>query len=242
MGKTLRGGIGHRTPPRAQQNAAAGVGLPAVVDVERVLPSPTTVSVIVPTADRHHRHEGLYNQFQHQDYPDRDLWILDDSGSPSPFFQRLGDSDPRVHYVHNPHRQPIGCKRNKLIEMSGGACLAHFDDDDGYSPRYLSSMLSRLRDWDADLVKLGVWDERREASPRRSRYRGRSDDDLWGYGFSYVYRRSVAKRVSFPCVNGGEDFGFIRGMWGAGLKTSLVWDGSDWAYHLLHARNTSRRQ
>src|SRR5208283_140358 len=128
-------------------------------------------------------------------------------------------------------------KRNILIEHARGDLVAHFDDDDAYGPQYLSSMLVRLaQHTDADFVKLGRWNERREWNGHRWTYDGRSTSyaNMWGYGFSYVYRRWVASRVSFPHTNSGEDYSFVNGLWRAGMKTELVFDGPDWVEHVLH--------
>jgi len=200
------------------------------------------VSIIVPTYGRQDRHEALYRGFQHQDHPDRDMWILDDSPEPSPFFCSLRGSDERLHYIHQAERQTIGHKRNQLIDMARGDVVAHFDDDDVYNPQYLSSMIDRLVQLNADFVKLGCWNERREWDGRRWTYDARNaKPNLWGWGFSYVYRRWVCGHVSFPHTNTGEDYSFVNGLWRAGLRTELVHDGAHWVEHVLHGTNTSRR-
>ena len=95
--------------------------------------------------------------------------------------------------------------------------------------------LARLRDDDADQVKLAAWDELHRDG-RRGRFDGRQrhDDDLWGWGFSYVYRRYVTSRVSFQSVDGSgprsEDIVLLRAIQAAGFKTQLV-DGPDWVLH-----------
>jgi len=209
----------------------------------RGLPSPITVSVTCPTFNRHHRHEALYRSFEKQTYEHKDLWIIDDSGSESPFFQRLGQSDPRVHYIALPRdwRVSTGCKRNWLIEKSAGSVIAHFDDDDCYAPRYIASMVNRLVQEDADLVKLSAWHERRENGGRCWTERPGNHGDVWGWGFSYVYRRSVASRVHFPDIRSGEDYPFVLALQRVGMKAVLIGDGASWVEHVLHGSNASKR-
>jgi len=210
----------------------------------RDLGKPATVSVIVPTFNRQNRHEALYRCFQQQDYADRDMWVLDDSGDPSTFFCSLRNSDERVHYIHQPGRLSIGHKRNILIEHAAGDVIAHFDDDDDYKPGYLSAMLERLvTHHDADFAKLGRWNERREWNGNTWTYDGRSTShaNMWGYGFSYVYRRWVTSRVSFPHINSSEDYAFVEGLRRAGMKMELVYDCPHLVDHVLHGSNTSRR-
>jgi glycosyltransferase involved in cell wall biosynthesis len=216
----------------------------AGVTAVRELPSPASISVICPTYNRHNRHEGLYTAFQIQNHPDKDLWILDDSPSPSPFFRdKLGSKDPRVHYIHTGERLTIGDKRNRLIAMSSGSVIAHFDDDDWYAPFYLSSMVAALVSSDADFVKCSVWKERREKDNHRRVLDARQNRhaNLWGYGFSYMYRRFATTRASFPLTNQSEDYIFLQALRAAGLKAELVEHCADLVEHLLHGRNTSRK-
>ena len=241
MGKTIGRSFIARDFAGSGHSSARG-GLPNA-PTSRALSEPVTVSVIVPTLNRPHRHEALYQCFQEQDHPDRDMWVLDDSYEPSPFFCSLRDSDERLHYVHTSGRQSIGHKRNQLIAMSRGDVIAHFDDDDLYTPTYLSSMLERLKRTDADFIKLGRWQERREWDNHRWTYDGKQSHNanLWGWGFSYVYRRWVSHHVSFPHINKGEDYSFVTGLWRAGMRTELVFDGAHWLEHVLHDKNTTRR-
>lgn len=206
----------------------AGSGI--VKTADRKISDNSSVSVICSTMKRQDMHQRLYELFREQTYSNRDLWVLDYSPSPSPFFTRL--QDPIVHYRHTSSHLWIGEARNKLIEMSSGDVVAHFDDDDWYSPGYLTSMLQRLRNADADLVKLGRWMEKRKSDGQRRLYEARNLllQDVWGWGFSYVYRRYAATKVSFPPTN-LEDYSFVRGLWAAGLNTALVDDGLEWAEH-----------
>jgi glycosyltransferase involved in cell wall biosynthesis len=231
MGKTLQKPIQRGLSPRhapAPRSAPAPAGLPNVV-AARELPDPVTISVICPTFNRHGFHEALYRTFTSQDHPAKDLWVLDETSVPSPFFTALGDKDPSVHYLHA-QRTSIGHARNTLIQSCSGSVVAHFDDDDVYAPHYLSSMLDQLRRADADLVKLASWNERNEKNGDRWRYEGhrRPQRDLWGWGFSYMYRRYVTTRVSFPTISHAEDYQFVQSLWAQGLRTHLVRDGADW--------------
>jgi glycosyltransferase involved in cell wall biosynthesis len=206
---------------------------------DRALSEPVTVSAIVPTFNRPQWHARVYDCFVSQDYPYRDLWIVDDSPEPSPFFAGL--KDERVHYTHLTDRLPTGSKRNRFLPFVQGALVAHFDDDDWYAPHYLSHMVDSLRATDSDLVTLGRWMERIDGQEARTLYVARQRGELWGYGFSYLYRRYVLTRVSFPAVSHWEDFPFCYGLQDAGFKTTAVQDGAELVEHLLHKGNSSRR-
>ena len=217
---------------------AVGAGLPGVPS-EREVDATVTISVICPTRNRGHYHERLYRQFSHQDHPNKELLVLDDSTAASPFFTHVMKTDPRVRYEHS-RPMSIGGARNVLLMKACGSVIAHFDDDDEYTPRYLSSMLERLRALDANLVKLSTWRQRDHNSGRIQHYdaRTRGDADLWGWGFSYMYRRSVASRVSFPAISHAEDYLFVQKIRALGLKAALIHDGPDWVQkrHADHVR------
>jgi glycosyltransferase involved in cell wall biosynthesis len=244
VGKTLRGGVrrSHR-PSSSLPLAQGGLGIAAA----RTLTPPVSVSVICPTRNRPERHPGLYDVFQKQDYPDADLWVLDDSETPSSYLHYIAARDLRVHYVHSAFPLTIGAARNEMLRRCSGAVVAHFDDDDWYAPTYLSSMVKRLLDTDSDLVKLAAWTDRSDIDNTRFVYdaRRKSDNNLWGWGFSYVYRRHVATRVSFheQRVRGGgnvcEDYPFVLGLRAAGMKTTLVDGHATLAEHVWHGDNNT---
>jgi len=217
-------------------------GIDGVV-APRELPDPITVSVICPTFQRANRHASLYEVFRAQTYPHRDLWILDDdTETPSPFFAQLGQKDPRVHYRHVKERLCTGYKRNALIQESTGSIIVHFDDDDWYRTSYIDSMVAKLVASNADLVKLGTWNVHRQKDGHRWTERSRSPGDMWGYGFSYVYRRHVATRIKFPNLYCGEDMMFVTALMHVGMKAVLVMDNPEWVEHLIHGSNTSRKR
>ena len=249
MGRTLskpkqRWLSGGRLPstesaPPSGDRRAVGAGLPGIPS-ERDVGATVTISVICPTRNRSHYHERLYRQFSQQDHPNKELLVLDDSSAASTFFTRIMKTDLGVRYEHS-MPMSIGAARNALLAKASGTVIAHFDDDDEYMPSYLSSMLERLRALDADFVKLSTWRQRDHKSGRIQHHdaRTRGEADLWGWGFSYMYRRSVASRVSFPAISHGEDYLFVQKVRALGLKAALIHDGPDWvqkryADHVRH--------
>lgn len=219
------------------------------------------VSLITPTYAREQFLPLLYQIITRQDYPNLEWLVFDDSPRPSPFLEAL--SDPRVHYFHQPERLSIGEKRNRLIEASQGSIIAHFDDDDYYSPNYLSAMLARLQP-DVDFVKLsgwfvytvnhahfGYWDLcRREGihhvfakAPLQVVNVNLADNEQvdlpLGFGFSYVYRKQVWQQAAFQAINWGEDIPFALQAQ-QNFKLRYFPDEEGLCCHVLHQHNTSR--
>ena len=225
------------------------------------------LSLMTPTYQRHHLAEPLYQCFQAQTHYDRELLVLDDSPTPSPFFERL--RDPRVKYVHTTTRLTVGAKRNALADMASGQVLGHFDDDDYYAPEYVSHMLEGLGR--ADFFKLSGWfaysqvadffgyweasqllDYQYKLAPGQpvlsvctTHMTGAEKFDwvkatLWGYGFSYVYKRSVWEAVRFnPHVVGWNDYCFAQDLITQGFQAACDLDTTGLALHVIHDSNVS---
>ena len=85
------------------------------------------VTCIVPTADRRRFVPQAVAQFLQQDYANRELIVLDD-GAQS--VEDLMPDDPRVRYVRDERKSPVGIKRNRLCELARGDVIVHWDDDD----------------------------------------------------------------------------------------------------------------
>lgn len=223
------------------------------------------VSVICPTYNRHDLHEKLYHVFETQKYADRELLVLDDSIEASPFFASL--KDERVKYFHQ-GRATIGAKRNALCAMAKGEIIAHFDDDDYYAPVYLEEMVKNLGDadlvklskwlaWRETDGTLWAWDTRFIAenhyliSGKHGRVLSQNfrekiknpeeflEMNLWGYGFSYVYRKTLWEECPFENVNFGEDYLFILHSKMLGKNLIHVPDEAHMTLHTLHPRGTS---
>jgi len=229
-------------------------------------------SVICPTYDRPDKHPNLYQAFAWQTYENRELLIYDDSLEPSIFFLNLKDA--RVKYFHSPERVSIGFKRNFLVEKALGEIIAHFDDDDYYSPNYLSEMIDKLGE--ADLIKLSKWLTWREfdgslwewdtrfisnlhflvpsdnrssnmidihAIAERDPNLNKSEwinANMWGFGFSYVYKKSLWKDCLFEDSSAAEDYRFILKAKALGKKLIHIPDINGLVIHTLHAKSTSK--
>lgn len=223
------------------------------------------ISVISPTINRADRHSKLYSVFAHQTYEDKELYVLDDSREASPFFSSL--KDPRVHYTHDPSVIPLGVKRNILVNQAQGTLIAHFDDDDYYAPTYLETMVSLLKN--GDFVKLSRWLIWSELSGTLwewdTRYSGGKffclepfssinnayfnstakeveewDENLWGFGFSYFYKKSLWKEVGFKEISMKEDALFLNEARVLGKKCIHSAEHPNLILHTIHKQSTSR--
>src|SRR5216117_1662432 len=94
------------------------------------------VSCIMPTRNRPRMVTTAIRRFLAQDYPRKELVIVDDTpGAPSPPPEAGARDD--VRYFHEPPSRSLGEKRNHAIERARGDVIVHWDDDDWMSPSRL---------------------------------------------------------------------------------------------------------
>ncbi len=225
---------------------------------------PPAISVITPTHGRdrllQNQHAGLLAQSR-QDF---EWLILDDSPAPSAYFAGL--RDPRIRYHHQAERRPVSVKRNWLCERCAAPVIAQFDDDDYYAPGYLAAMTARLDRTGADITKLsgwfvysaqlrrlGWWDTVQTLGlhftfgPERTlqAFVNQAPPDNmknnWqGYGFSYVFRRTMWEAAPFPAVEYASDYGFVAVAMAKGCRLDHFADMEGLALHILRTDNMSR--
>jgi glycosyltransferase involved in cell wall biosynthesis len=222
------------------------------------------VSIITPTHQRAAFLPEIRRCVEAQTYPNIEWLILDDSPEPCAAFAP-GAANDRVRYLYSAQRMTTGEKRNRLVTAARGTFVAHFDDDDYYAPTYLESMISLLESQGADFVNLGSWylyDFRYDFfgfwnlrqttglhyllfnnSVRLINFTSENNAVLagnhLGYGFSYVYRRTLWEAHPFPLLNFREDAEFVRAAAAGGLQLLSLEDRHELALHVLHAKSTS---
>jgi glycosyltransferase involved in cell wall biosynthesis len=146
----------HFAPPdririRQPFDGSATVDSPTQSPAVSVPPSLPLVSCIMPTRERRDWMHQAIAYFERQDYPNRELIIVqdgaDDYGNDLP-------CDPRIRHVHIGKQVHIGAKRNRACELARGAIIAHWDDDDWYSPDRLTTQIAPLLTGAADITGL----------------------------------------------------------------------------------------
>ena len=153
--------------------------------------------------------------------------------------------------------------------MASGEIIAHFDDDDYYGPVYLSAMVKQLGSadfvklsswllwresdgslWEWDTTSLepsfSVSNNTRGAfcaDPKKHPgfdYMTWQEGNIWGFGFSFVYRKSAATECPFEEINWAEDYKFVVKLRTAKKKMIHVPDSGHMVVHTLHSENSSR--
>jgi glycosyltransferase involved in cell wall biosynthesis len=194
------------------------------------------VTCMMPTADRRLFVAQAVAYFLVQDYPQKELLIVDD-GVDS--VADLAPENAAVRYFRLEKPQSVGAKRNIAAQQAGGEILVHWDDDDWSAPRRLSYQVEQLRVAQADICGLDrIWfyapDEQRAweyVYPRGER--------PWVYGASLAYTRVFWEKHRFPEINVGEDARFV---WADARAKIHVLSDSRFLVARIHAANTSRKR
>lgn len=201
---------------------------------------------------------AIWGCVKSQTVDDTEWLVYDDSQQADPFFAGLGDK--RVRYFHSDQPLTIGAKRNVLCSEALGDIIVQFDDDDFYAPHYIATMLAGMEKAGAELFKLfgfflyhrrenlfGYWDLDANfpvhfalsANVPVQLSRTPPSDVKWGYGFSYVFKRSVWQAVPFPDRDFGEDAHFADAV-RARFKSAGMQDQGCSVLHVIHSGNASR--
>jgi len=223
------------------------------------------VSIITPTFNRHALLQAQHVHLLAQSEQDFEWLILDDGPQASPYFAGL--SDPRIHYHHMAGtRMKVSAKRNWLCERARASVIAQFDDDDYYAPNYLAVMTKRLADSGADITKLsgwfvysaqlrrlGWWDTASTLGlhftfgpePVLNAFFNQAPPDSMknnyaGYGFSYVFRKSMWEKAPFPHVEYASDYGFVAAALAKGCRLDHFADTTGLCLHILRKDNMSK--
>ena len=194
------------------------------------------ISCITPTANRRSFIPKAIEYFLRQDYPNKELLILDDGGDP------IGDLVPEkenIRYIHLDKKLTIGAKRNMACEMAKGEIIAHWDDDDWHAPHRLSYQVRALLQEGKNVCGINNLLFYAPKQNRAWRYVYPSVKRFWLSGSSLCYRHSFWEKHPFPNISIGEDARFI---WSSSSENMMVLPNSDFHVGIVHANNVSPKR
>lgn len=201
-------------------------------------PSLPLVSCVMATRDRPEFVLQSIRYFERQDYPARELIIIDD-GRES-LKDKLPD-DSRIRYVRLPQKQSIGAKRNLGCELARGSIIAQWDDDDWYASNRLSAQVAPLVSGDADITALRAqvffdlprWEFWR-CMPEL--HRRLFVEDVHG-GTLVYWRRVWGKEARYPDCSLAEDARFLQRAMRQAFRLKRMQDEGLFVY-VRHATNS----
>lgn len=204
---------------------------PAPILRSAPLPEKPLVSCIMPTSNRAGFVTQALRYFLAQDYPHKELIILDD-GSES--VAQLIPRHPNIRYIRKNAKSPIGAKRNEACRMAKGEIIVHWDDDDWYAPDWISRQVVCLHETGADVCGLAnvLFYDRRIDKAWKYVYDG---SPAWVAGATLAYRRETWLAHPFDEIQIGEDNAFV---WKSGGKVAAH-DHLRGFVSFIHPGNTS---
>jgi len=202
-----------------------------------VVPNGALVSCIMPTANRPGLVPQAIQYFLRQDYPNRELIILDDGVAP---VADLIPQDSRIRYVRMSNKRTMGSKHNMACEMARGEIIVHWDDDDWMADRRLSYQVSELlRQPPMTLCGLARLIYYEPTVDRAWEYVYPQNARPWVCGNSFCYQKLFWEKHPFPSQNEGADT-----VWVWGLRNQKVLALPDHTFYvaLIHGKNTSPKR
>jgi glycosyltransferase involved in cell wall biosynthesis len=191
------------------------------------------VSCIMPTFDRRCFVPQAVRYFLRQDYPARELIILDDGPEP---VGHLLPADDRVIYHRLETQMVLGAKRNLACQLARGPLIAHWDDDDWASPDRISVQVTALTGGGADVcgaASLLYYDPVGSCA-----WRFTWPDRLrpWAAGPSLCFAKEMWARSPFPEVAIGEDTRFV---FSPAVRRIADVSAAACVVGIIHPRNTA---
>jgi len=164
------------------------------------------VSCITPTFNRGRFLAQAIRYFTRQDYPNRELIVIDDGTEAD---AGAAVECASIRHIKLDSRKSLGEKRNIGCAAARGKIVMHWDDDDWQASWRVSYQVNELLRSGAEVCGL---DSLLYFDPRSSeawRYTYPALARRWVSGNTLCYHRSTWERSPFPHINIGEDARFV---------------------------------
>lgn len=194
------------------------------------------VSCIMPTYNRRRFVTQAIAYFLRQDYPHKELIILDDGTDP------VGDlvpSDTRITYTRLSQKLTVGAKRNLACEQAKGTIIAHWDDDDWHASQRLSYQVEALLRQNADLCGINRLLFYDPANRQAWQYLYTTNQRVWLSGSTLCYKRDFWMSNRFVNINVGEDARFV---WGSRMGRVTILEDANFHVGIIHRENVSPKR
>jgi hypothetical protein len=224
------------SPTKVEQHSSS-LGETQSVATATVTAGVPCVSCIMPTADRPKFVSQAIKYFQRQDYPNRELIILDDG---SDAVADLVPPDTRIRYLRMAERRSMGAKHNLACEMAQGDIILHWDDDDWMADWRLSYQVQELLQQPpmtlCGLAQLLFYEPRTD---RAWEYVYPTPERPWVSGGTFCYRKHFWEQRRFRDMNEGADTAYV---WSLRDARVSALHNRNFYVATVHAQNTSRKR
>lgn len=159
------------------------------------------------------------SSFKRQDYPAKELIIIDEHAGFGPLTMMSMTVEPGVYYCllsGDFSHLTLGAKRNMACSLAHGDIIALFDDDDIYRPHRLSLQAAPLLSMEAEVSALSMDRLLRTRDMTLWQPSARVHDALFKHGVRagtlLFWRDFWLDGLRFADVNRGEDARYLQGL------------------------------
>jgi glycosyltransferase involved in cell wall biosynthesis len=227
----------YKKTQQVRRNHSAGQHPVKVTDIGALSRTPL-VSCILPTYNRKHFLLQAIAYFKRQNYPNRELVIVDDGTEP---VDDVVAEDHRINYIRLPKRHSIGAKRNMACSAARGEIVIFWDDDDWYANGRIAYQVEPLIKKRAKVTGLGkglmlctkthtFWTTS-DHLHKRMFFQGIIS------GTMAFWKRFWDEGARFPNVSMADDVSFLKILVRRGVRLKKL-DNSNMFIYVRHNANT----
>lgn len=173
--------------------------------------TPQGVSIITST-NRPHFFNNILRNYNNQYYPVKELIIvLNNDSMELTKYRNKAKKNKNISVYKIPENKSLGRCLNYAVSKTKYPFITKFDDDDFYSPSYLTGQMKALHRSNADVVGKRAYLAYLEARKLLVLRFPKQQNKFVGLvaGGTILFRRRVFDRVRFPHVSLGEDVSFL---------------------------------
>lgn len=195
------------------------------------------VSCIMPTYNRPHYLLRAIYMFYKQDYPNKELIIVDDSDRlVIPKIPKMSN----ITYIQLSKKHRIGTKRNIAVKHAKGDIFIFWDDDDLYSPTRISKQVKPIiKDgYDISVFSNVIYFD--SCNGTYFKTTKEIHQTIWYKGYlcgTLASKKNVWKNVKFRPISLAEDKYYIEDAENNGARLKPVYNDYDFIY-TKHGGNT----
>jgi glycosyltransferase involved in cell wall biosynthesis len=174
--------------------------------------------------------------FLRQDYPEKELIILDDG---TDNISDLVPANENIRYFRLENKITLGAKLNLACKYAKGDIITHWDDDDWYASWRLSYQAEAMKQQGIALCGINNLFYFNLNNKAGFLYIYPPGQKIWLSGSTLCYQRELWKNNPFADINIGMDGLFS---WAAGADKIKILEDPSFAVHMIHNDNVSPKK
>jgi glycosyltransferase involved in cell wall biosynthesis len=194
------------------------------------------VSCIMPTCNRRRFVPFAIHYFLTQDYPNKELIILDDGDDP---VEDLVPDNTLIRYIRIEKKLTLGRKLNMGCNLAEGEMIAHWDDDDWYAAGRITSQVECLEQTGRRLCGINDLLYHNLVSQESFNYKYPAHLRTWLSGSSLFYKKGLWENNKFADINVGMDGLFT---WNTPPEDICVMADNTYSVLFIHPNNVSPKK